>query len=307
MTFLLRRGGPHRVAHARAGPASATRRCVRMRLGKLAGQPVPMLLQQDGLQRQRGVRRLPRGASTRPGSSPTTPSAFDTLVRHGADGERRVRELPRGRLRQAGRLRDRASARPDARERRLRGLPRARRPAPLAGLREGRHAYEDACLTCHDPKHSLGFEYATLPAAHLARGERARSSRCRPTEREKLLAERGARAQGSAADRGRLRRLGGLPDLPRRRARDLVDRAAREGDRDARRRRARPATPTACAATPPASASPAASRPAAPARARDLGARRLRVVPRARRRPRRGGRARSAARSSRSATSATRA
>ncbi|MEZ4291481.1 MAG: cytochrome c family protein [Myxococcota bacterium] len=63
-------------------------------------------------------------------------------------------------------------------------MPRSRRPAPLPGIRaEGNGSsgdtpeYRAICSTCHNPTHSLGFDYANLPSPHLLRPHRVAPGR----------------------------------------------------------------------------------------------------------------------------------
>jgi hypothetical protein len=54
--------------------------------------------------------------------------------------------------------------------------------------------YQPACARCHDPKHSLGFEYATfLP--RISHAANAAIAKLPPEEKRKQLAARGARRQ----------------------------------------------------------------------------------------------------------------
>ena len=143
---------------------------VRMRLNQLAGQPVPMLLHKTGYsgnefcnvchESQRVTWELTNHAG-----------AYETLVKHGADHDGECVSCHVAGYGQPG------------------GFSIADPIPSLEGVAcetcHGRggphlspgfvtdHDYEAVCITCHDPEHSLGFEYATfLPqvshAANLA-------------------------------------------------------------------------------------------------------------------------------------------
>src|SRR5690606_12139558 len=102
------------------------------------------------------------------------------------------------------------------RERRLRILSRTRRPASLAGLREGRQLSN----RLRDLSQSDAFarlRLRDLPSAHLPREDRcALERRAREAARG-----RGPRAR-AAPDPGRLRRIERLPELPRQGVRDVA-------------------------------------------------------------------------------------
>jgi peroxiredoxin len=159
---------------------------VRMRLMKLAGQPVPMLLRKTGYSGNE-VCAVCHEAETETWELTNHASAFDTLVRHGADGRGECVSCHVVGYGQPGGYQ---VARPDP------GLENVgcetchgRGGPHLSPDFVKDHAYEAACQSCHNPEHSLGFEYASfLPRvshaanhAHLA---------LPPEEREKLLAAR---------------------------------------------------------------------------------------------------------------------
>lgn len=159
---------------------------VRMRLTKLAGQPVPMLLHKTGYSGNE-VCSVCHEAEAATWELTTHASAFDTLVRHGADGRG---ECVTCHVVGYGRDGGYQVARPDP------GLENVgcetchgRGGPHLSPGFVTDHAYESTCQGCHDPEHSLGFEYATfLPrVSHAAN----RSHLALPAEeREKLLAAR---------------------------------------------------------------------------------------------------------------------
>ena len=303
---LIDAAGPHRVAPSGLARRARDAPLLRMRLARLAGAPVPMLLRKEGYSGNEACGVCHEAQHDDLAAHRRTPRAFDTLVRHGADAQRRVRRAATWSA-SASRAATRSRKRqPRARGRRLRGLPRPRRPAPLAGLREGRRLLRTPASPA--TTRSTRSASTTRPSCRASRTRRTRRSLALPAAERQKRARRARRARAATCCRraAALRRLGGLPELPRRGARDLVAEPPRARDRDAGEEGNARATRTACAATPPATVARAASRRAARRRTHPgPRARRLRVVPRTGRRPRRRRTRRSAARSSRSATSAT--
>jgi peroxiredoxin len=161
---------------------------LRMRIAKAAGAPVPMLLRSKGYTGGEacGVCHESEFATWQ-----LTPhaSAFDTLVKHGAATDEECVGCHVVGYEQRG------------------GFESAKESPHLEDVgceschgRGGPHlspgfvpaeSYETACLTCHDTKHSLGFEYATfLPKVSHAANRFILT--LPPEERAKILAERGA-------------------------------------------------------------------------------------------------------------------
>jgi peroxiredoxin len=159
---------------------------VRMRLMKLAGQPVPMLLHKTGYSGNE-VCSVCHEAETATWELTNHASAFDTLVRHGADGRGECVSCHVVGYGQTGGYQ---VARPDP------GLENVgcetchgRGGPHLSPGFVKDHAYEAACQSCHNPEHSLGFDYASfLPrVSHAANRVHLALSL---EEREKLLATR---------------------------------------------------------------------------------------------------------------------
>jgi peroxiredoxin len=165
---------------------------MRMRLARLAGAPVPMLLHQSGYSGNEfcGVCHTSQFDTYQLTSHSW---AFDTLVRHGADRKDECISCHVVGHGQPG------------------GYVAGGATPHLEGVgceschgRGGPHlspgfvqdgAYEHACLTCHDAKHSLGFEYAAfLPRiSHAANAELLTL----PVEaKRRVLAERAERTAG---------------------------------------------------------------------------------------------------------------
>jgi peroxiredoxin len=159
---------------------------VRMRLAKLASQPVPMLLHNTGYSGNE-VCSVCHEAETATWELTTHASAFDTLVRHGADGRGECVSCHVVGYGQTGGYQ---VARADPKLENVGCETCHGRGGPhLSPDFVPNHAYEEVCQTCHTPEHSLGFDYASfLPrVSHAA--NRAHLS-LPAAEREKLLAAR---------------------------------------------------------------------------------------------------------------------
>jgi len=159
-----------------------------MRLAKLAGARVPMLLHRTGYSGNE-VCGVCHESETETWELTNHASAYDTLVRHGADHDGECVSCHVVGYGQPGGYQ---VAQPDPNLENVgcetchgRGGPHLS-PAHAPG-----HAYEAVCQSCHNPEHSLGFEYAAfLPrVSHAA--NRANLALPAP-ERAKLLAERRA-------------------------------------------------------------------------------------------------------------------
>jgi peroxiredoxin len=160
---------------------------LRMRLARLAGVPVPMLLRADGYSGN-AVCGTCHELAHETWSFTSHAGAYDTLVRHGSELDPECIGCHVVGWGQPG------------------GFLGAAETPELEGVgceschgRGGPHQspdflkdanYEPACLACHDTKHSLGFEVASfLPRiSHAANAHIATLS---AEEKRKLLAERG--------------------------------------------------------------------------------------------------------------------
>jgi len=161
---------------------------LRMRIAKLSGAPVPMLLRTQGYSGSEAC-GVCHDSQHETWTFTQHATAFSTLVTHGADNDPECIGCHVVGWGQPG------------------GFTSARETPELENVgcenchgRGGPHLspdfiqagnYEPACVTCHDPKHSLGFQYATfLPrvshAANLA------NTKLPLAEKQKLLASRGA-------------------------------------------------------------------------------------------------------------------
>jgi hypothetical protein len=160
---------------------------MRMRLAKLGGAPVPMLLRTNGFSGSE-VCGVCHEAEHETWSFTSHASAFDTLVKHGVDTDSECVSFHVVGFGQPGGFT--ASAETPGLEDvgcescHGRGGPHLSPDFVKGG------DYSPACLTCHDPKHSLGFDYATfLPrVSHAANRSLLALSQ---EEKQRILAERG--------------------------------------------------------------------------------------------------------------------
>jgi peroxiredoxin len=159
---------------------------LRMRLAKVSGQPVPMLLHKAGYSGNE-ICSVCHEAEAATWELTTHGSAFDTLVRHGADGRSECVSCHVVGYGQSGGYQ---VAQPDPALENVgcetchgRGGPHLS-PGFVAD-----HAYEGVCQSCHTPEHSLGFEYASFLPRISHAANRAHLS-LPAEEREKLLASR---------------------------------------------------------------------------------------------------------------------
>ena len=161
---------------------------LRMRLARVAGERVPMLLHKTGYSGNEVCAVCHESASAT-WELTTHAGAYDTLVRHGSDHDAACVSCHVVGYGKEGGFQ---IAKPDASLENVgcetchgRGGPHLSREHASQG------AYEAVCQSCHNPEHSLGFEYASfLPrvshAANLA------NLALPAADREKLLAERRA-------------------------------------------------------------------------------------------------------------------
>ena len=161
---------------------------LRMRLAKLAGAPVPMLLRAKGYSGSEAC-GVCHESQHETWQLTNHAHAFNTLVKHGSESDSECVSCHVVGFGQSG------------------GFDLATRAHELENVgceschgRGGPHLtpptgakgdYQKACLVCHDTKHSLGFEYATfLPQiSHAANAHILAMPR---TERQKILEQRGA-------------------------------------------------------------------------------------------------------------------
>jgi peroxiredoxin/nitrate/TMAO reductase-like tetraheme cytochrome c subunit len=161
---------------------------MRMRIAKLAGAPVPMLLRTQGYSGS-AVCGVCHELEHETWTYTQHATAFDTLVRHGADSDPECIGCHVVGYGQAGGFESPRET-PDLEHVGCeschgRGGPHLSPGFVTAG------DYAPACVTCHNPTHSLGFEYASfLP--RVSHAANAGIAKLPPEERRELLAARGA-------------------------------------------------------------------------------------------------------------------
>ena len=159
---------------------------MRMRLAKLAGQPVPMLLHSTGYsgsevcsvchEREHDTWTLTQHAT-----------AFDTLVRHGADANPECVSCHVVGWGKSGGY-TKSPPTPYLENVGCENCHGRGGPHLSPGFVQNGN-FEPVCVTCHDPKHSLGFSYASfLP--RISHAENAKLTGLALAEKRKLLAER---------------------------------------------------------------------------------------------------------------------
>ncbi|MEE9608377.1 MAG: multiheme c-type cytochrome [Myxococcota bacterium] len=159
---------------------------MRMRLAKLVGAPVPMLLRSNGYSGSE-VCGVCHESEHETWQLTHHASAFDTLVEHGANEKVECVGCHVVGYQHAGGFISSVATREledvGCESCHGRGGPHL---SPTS-IENG--SYEAACLTCHDTKHSLGFEYARfLP--RVSHAALAHVAALPPAEKQKLLAER---------------------------------------------------------------------------------------------------------------------
>lgn len=164
---------------------------LKMRLALLAGQTPPMLLHTTGYSGDEFCATCHRSEHDT-WLLTAHSEAFDTLVRHGADRDVECVGCHVVGFGKPGGF-DVAKPAPELEGVGCETCHGRGGPHLSPGFVQGGD-YEAVCVTCHDPKHSLGFEYASfLPrVSHSANVELAALS---AAERRKLLAERRARRE----------------------------------------------------------------------------------------------------------------
>jgi len=158
---------------------------LRMRVARLAGAPVPMLLRSTGYSGNE-VCGVCHEVEYETWSLTTHATAFDTLVKHGVEDDAECIGCHVVGHGAEGGFEDAASTpyleNVGCETCHGRGGPH------LSGPRA--EGFESTCVGCHDAKHSLGFDYATfLPIVSHAANVHLASLPLE--EKQKLLAERG--------------------------------------------------------------------------------------------------------------------
>jgi peroxiredoxin len=175
------------TARTRGWSASGDEALLRMRLARIAGVPVPMLLRADGYSGN-PVCGVCHELEHQTWSFTSHAHAFDTLVRHGADANGECIGCHVIGWGEPGGFRSAAETA---------GLEQVGceschgRGGPHQSPELAKRAdYSPACLGCHDAKHSLGFEYATfLP--RISHAANAHVTRLPAEEKAKLRSKLG--------------------------------------------------------------------------------------------------------------------
>jgi peroxiredoxin/nitrate/TMAO reductase-like tetraheme cytochrome c subunit len=158
---------------------------MRMRLARLAGAPVPMLLHQSGYSGNEfcGACHESQHATY---ELTAHSLAYDTLVKHGAERDAECVSCHVVGFEQSGgfEIGGRASHLEDVGCESCHG-----RGGPHLSPEFVSGGYESVCVTCHDPKHSLGFEYATFHP-RVSHAANAHLLDLGLEEKRRLLAER---------------------------------------------------------------------------------------------------------------------
>jgi peroxiredoxin len=132
---------------------------LRMRLAKLAGQPVPMLLHKTGYSGNDVCGICHEGAAET-WELTNHATAYDTLVRHGADHDA---ECVSCHVVGYGKPGGFQLAQPNPNLEDVGCETCHGRGGPhLSPEHAPNHDYEAVCADCHNPEHSLGFEYASF-------------------------------------------------------------------------------------------------------------------------------------------------
>ncbi len=160
---------------------------MRMRLAKLVGAPVPMLLRAKGYSGSE-VCGVCHEMEHETWMLTSHASAFDTLVEHGFE---RDAECASCHVVGFGRDGGFSLEQPAAYLENVGCESCHGRGGPHLSPGFVQNAqYESACLICHDVKHSLGFEYATF-RPKISHTGNAHLTQLSLAEKQKLLAERG--------------------------------------------------------------------------------------------------------------------
>jgi peroxiredoxin len=160
---------------------------LRMRLAKLVGSPVPMLLRTQGFSGSE-VCGVCHPLEHETWSLTRHAAAFDTLVRHGVETNAECVGCHVVGFGQPGGFLD-AQATPDLEDVGCeschgRGGPHLSPGAVADG------SYAALCTSCHDTKHSLGFDYATF-RPRISHAANAHLAALPAAEKERRLAELG--------------------------------------------------------------------------------------------------------------------
>lgn len=184
--FLIDREG-RIAAHVKGWSAETDGPLMRMRLAKLGGAPVPMLLRQGGYSGN-DVCSVCHEQEQQTWLLTSHATAYDTLVRHGADADAACIGCHVVGYGESGgfEISPATASLENVGCESCHGLGG---PHVSPGFVAGGE-YAPVCQTCHDPTHSLNFEYAAfLP--RVSHASNAPILALPAEERQRVLAERG--------------------------------------------------------------------------------------------------------------------
>jgi peroxiredoxin len=161
---------------------------MRMRLAKLGGAPVPMLLNSKGYSGSEvcGVCHEPEHETW---NFTSHSSAFATLVKHGADSDPECVSCHVVGSGKPGGFRS-TSETPSLEDVGCESCHGRGGSHLSPGFIPADGNYEGACVSCHDAKHSLGFDYAVF-RPRISHAENASLLALPFEEKQRILAERG--------------------------------------------------------------------------------------------------------------------
>jgi len=184
--FLIDAGG--RIAARSQGWAEQRQGpLLRMRLAQIAGAPVPMLLRPKGYSGSE-VCGVCHTMEHETWSFTSHAGAYDTLVKHGAENDGECVSCHVVGFEKPGGFVD-AQLTPDLEDVGCESC-HGRGGPHLSPEFVVKNDYGEACVACHDTKHSLGFDYATF-RPNISHTENAHLTTLPPEEKARRLAERG--------------------------------------------------------------------------------------------------------------------
>jgi peroxiredoxin len=185
-TFLIDSKGRIR-SRVRGWSGDSDGPLLRMRLAKLAGAPVPMLLRRKGYSGNDACGAC-HELEHETWTFTTHARAFDTLVKHGVESDAECVSCHVVGYGQPGGFEDTTTT-PELENVGCESCHGRGGPHLSPGFNDG-GSYASACKTCHDAKHSLGFDYATF-VPRISHAANAHIAALPAAEKRKLLAERG--------------------------------------------------------------------------------------------------------------------
>lgn len=184
--FLIDREG-RIVANSEGWAPDQHEAVMKMRIARLAGVPVPMLLRTNGYSGNE-VCSVCHELEHETWTFTSHASAFDTLVKHGSDADPECIGCHVVGYGQPGGFTSSIET-PTLEDVGCESC-HGRGGPHLSPKFIGEAGYQPVCLTCHDPKHSLGFDFASF-RPRISHAENAALVALPPEEKQRILAERG--------------------------------------------------------------------------------------------------------------------